>query len=469
MIDRLRSVRLRLTFWYTGALGALLLVFAAATSWFTQDRLVMELDQQLASDLATVQSVIEDNPDELDELEEHGAVARFRVSKGQETVHETTLWRALPPSAIIASESSALAFECRDANGHAFRIQHSTIEVGEQTYQIAVARDASAIEQAIRSLRRTLLFAYPVALLLAFFGGLVLADRMLAPVGVMARRVEQITAERLGERLPVANPSDEFGRLAGVFNTMLARLENSFARLRRFTADASHELRTPLTAMRSVGEVALRDSKDLSAYREAIGSMLEETDRLTHLVESLLTLTRADSGTDVLTVETVDLAAIITEVAEYLRPLAEERSQTLSVTANEGAIANVNRLTIRQAVVNLLDNAIKYTQVGGMISIACRRFKDNEIVVEVADNGPGIPREEHDRIFERFYRVDKSRSREMGGVGLGLSIARWSLEANGGTVEIESDGQSGSIFRIRLSTPRRAILGIARSGDAYSI
>jgi heavy metal sensor kinase len=295
--------------------------------------------------------------------------------------------------------------------------------------------------------------AYPIALLLAFLGGLVLADRMLAPVGAIARKAEHITAERLAERLPVVNPSDEFGRLAGVFNTMLARLESSFARLRRFTADASHELRTPLTALRSVGEVALRDSKDVSVYREAIGSMLEETDRLTRLVESLLILTRADSGAEVLTVETVDVGALITEVAEYLRPLADERSQTLSVNASASVVAEVNRLTIRQAVVNLLDNAVKYTPVGGRINVACRRSNDGAIVVEVADNGPGIPQEEQERIFERFYRVDKSRSREIGGVGLGLAIARWSVEANGGRVEVESLGEGGSVFRILLLTP----------------
>ncbi len=454
MIDRLRSVRLRLSLWYTGALGVLLLFFATGTFWFTQDRLVMELDQQLGLDMAAVQSVLADNPDELGELEEHGAVALFRVTDGQETVHDTATWRLLLRSAIDQDVPFVEGTARVAADGHAFHIRRANATVRERAYRIAVARDASAIEQAVRSLLRTLAIAYPIALLLAFLGGLVLADRMLAPVGAIARKAEHITAERLAERLPVVNPSDEFGRLAGVFNTMLARLESSFARLRRFTADASHELRTPLTAMRSVGEVALRDSKDISAHREAIGSMLEETDRLTRLVESLLMLTRADSSAEVLTVETVDVGALITDVGEYLRPLADERSQTLSVNASARVVAEVNRLAIRQAVVNLLDNAVKYTPIGGEIIVACRRSNDGAIVIEVADNGPGIPHDHQERIFERFYRVDKSRSREIAGVGLGLAIARWSIEANGGRIEVHGEVGRGSIFRVVLPTNR---------------
>jgi heavy metal sensor kinase len=285
---------------------------------------------------------------------------------------------------------------------------------------------------------------------LAIAGGYFLAARVLAPVGAMADKAREITAETLAERLPVDNAEDEFGRLATVFNDTLSRLQNAFDRLRRFTADASHELRTPLTAMRSVGEVALRNTLDIDAYRDVIGSMLEEVDRLTRLVESLLTLTRADSGKMQLTLEILDLKALAGNVTDQLRVLADEKQQDLTLQAPIAIHAKADAALLRQALMNLIHNAIKYTANGGAISVELKATNSGQAIIEVRDTGPGIPAAHRDRIFDRFYRLDASRSREEGGVGLGLAIARWAIEVNGGRIQLASDRGSGSVFQVFL-------------------
>ncbi|MGH9391033.1 MAG: sensor histidine kinase, partial [Vicinamibacteria bacterium] len=254
----------------------------------------------------------------------------------------------------------------------------------------------------------------------------------------------------LTARLPIQNPRDEFGRLAGVMNDTLARLHDAFEGLRRFTADASHELRTPLTAIRSVGEVALQRSPDEKGYREAIGSMLEEVDRLTRLVESLLTLTRGESGRVPLARSLVDLSELAASVSESLRVLAENKEQILEVAPRADVKADCDPAILRQGLVNLLHNAIKYTPRRGAIRIVVKATASREAAIEVQDTGPGIAAIHRERIFQRFYRVDSGRSRDTGGIGLGLSIARWAVEANGGRIEVDSEGGTGSIFRIVL-------------------
>jgi heavy metal sensor kinase len=290
----------------------------------------------------------------------------------------------------------------------------------------------------------------PGAIALAIVGGYLLAGRVLSPIGAMVEQARKITADSLGERLPVKNPSDEFGRLATIFNETLARLEDSFARLRRFTADASHELRTPLTAMRSVGEVALQRPLDRVAYRDVIGSMLEEVDRLTRLVETLLTLTRAESGRVQLTRQLVDLGGLATAVADSLRVLAEEKAQTLTVDAEAEIEALCDPNVLRHALSNLIDNAIKYTPEKGSVSVRVAKMSLVEGAIEVRDTGRGVAAAERERIFERFYRVDAARARDSGGLGLGLAIARWAVEAHGGRIEVESEQGKGSVFRIIL-------------------
>jgi heavy metal sensor kinase len=294
-----------------------------------------------------------------------------------------------------------------------------------------------------------LIVGLPLALGLAGFGGYFLARRALSPVERMARRAREISADRLGARIDVENPHDELGLLAQAFNETLARLERSFEQLKRFTSDASHELRTPLTAIRSVGEVGLQKDGDREHYREVIGSMLEEAGRLGRLVESLLAISRADSGQIPLAQATTGLLPLVQEASFLLDVLAEEKGQTLSLEGDDSIRVRADSVVLRQVIINLVDNAIKYSPRNGHIMVRVLRRDSLTACVEVEDCGPGIPPEHREKVFDRFYRIDEGRSREAGGAGLGLAIAKWGAEAHSGRVELASSA-AGCIFRLIL-------------------
>ena len=335
-------------------------------------------------------------------------------------------------------------------NGERVRVASRVHYIGSRPVLIRLARSEQPLWYEFAQLVTVLLLGIPAALGIAGVLGYGLARRTLVPLASMARRAEQITAERLSERLPVENPDDELGHVARVFNSTLARLEQSFEQLRRFTSDASHELRTPLTAIRSVGEVGLQKGGSAEYYRDIIGSMLEETNRLTRLVDSLLTISRADAGTIRLTPSNIPFLELARESATLLEVLAEEKGQKLSVEGDESVVVYGDRLILRQALVNLIDNAVKYSPAGGRIQVRVTRNGKHDAIVEVTDSGPGIDAEHRDKIFQRFYRVDKARSREDGGAGLGLSIVKWAVEAHQGQIELESERDTGATFRIRL-------------------
>jgi heavy metal sensor kinase len=347
-------------------------------------------------------------------------------------------------------------------SGARLRVRGAPYPVGGETVLIRVARSEARLHHELGEFLAGMALGLPLAVALACAGGYLLSGRALAPVGRMAAQARTITADRLAERLPVDNPGDELGQLGTVFNDTLARLERSFETLRRFTADVAHELRTPLTALKSVGEVGLRDSDDEATCREIIGSMLEEADRLARLVDTLLVLTRADGSKHEVHRERLDIAPFAREIVALLEVLAEERGQSVAIEGEEGIFALADPLVLRQALINILDNAIKYSPGEASIRIVALRH-NSEAVLDVIDRGPGIPAEHQDRIFERFYRVDKARSRETGGVGLGLAIARWAVEANGGTIELKSEVGQGSRFRIRLPlAPQQTVLETKR-------
>lgn len=443
------SVRIGLTLWYSAALACIIIAFALGVYFFVQASLLQQIDRQLERDFATVARVVRDEPNEMNELAQHGSVNLFQVFEGDEVVVDTDDWsRAGLEKA--PTPSSGIPWSWTAPNGLPYRLKQSTVTAIGHVYLVRVAEDEQTLRQAMHSMAIILLLGIPVALIAAAIGGYFLAGRVLSPVAAMAAKAGLITADRLSERLVVENPDDEFGRLATVFNQTFARLEGSFERLRRFTADASHELRTPLTALRSVGEVGLQENIDAVACREVIASMLEEADRLTKLVDSLLTLSRADAGPVATRREPTDLAALAVEVADCLQVLAEEKGQSLVVDAAEPVFAEIDPTTMRQALINLVDNAVKYSPQQGHVRVVVRRTAAGEANIEVIDDGPGIPKDHQARIFDRFYRVDKGRSRDMGGTGLGLAITRWAVEVNDGRIELESAEGHGSSFRIVL-------------------
>ena len=420
------SVRTRLSLWHAGVLAIIICLFSAGTLLFVRARLYRALDEQLRQDLATIDKVYREETGDLGELDNRMGMTLFEVAEGQTVVYRTANW---PPPAAK---------------------RYRTMTAADPAHRISVARDETALRQTLWTLTVILVTGIPCAMALAMAGGYLLAGRVLAPVGAMADTARRITAESLSARLPVENPHDEFGRLAVVFNETLSRLDIAFEQLRRFTADASHELRTPLTGIRSVGEVALQRPLSTQEYRDVIASMLEEVDRLTRLVENLLLLTRAEAGRIPMKPVVVDLTELVASVSDTLRVLADEKNQEWTVDIAEHVTAACDASILRLAVTNVMYNAIKYTPNKGEIRVAARRSTLGDAVIEIQDTGPGIAVTHRERIFERFYRVDDARSREAGGIGLGLAIARWAVEANGGRIELESEEGHGAMFRIVL-------------------
>ena len=357
-----------------------------------------------------------------------------------------TAWYMAVLSIMLVAYATATYLAVR----HEFREQLER-ELHEQVEAVSSEPEAALeerLQQQLREILVVLALGLPLIVVLAGLGGYVLARRALSPIDDLAGEARRITAERLHERLSVPNEKDEIGRLAAVINDTFARLESSFDQLRRFTADASHELRTPLSVIRGIGENVLRETRTPPEYKDAMGSMLEEVDRLTRLVDTLLKLSRGDAGTIRLAHDVLDLGDLTREVVSSLGILAEERQQRFQVVAAENVRVSADRLVLRDAITNVVDNAIKYGPSRSTIDVRVDGDA-HQATVTVTDSGPGIPAEHRERIFDRFYRVDEGRSRDMGGTGLGLAIARWAVEANGGRISFEG-AATGSVFRIVL-------------------
>lgn len=442
------SIRVRLTLWSTVILTAIIAIFSMVIYTASAVGLRAGSQRKVNEAIEIVMAVIQDEVEDLEDLEEHAVVDLFSVHLQDMVVYETSDWRASSLKDMSVPDGPSVSSNRQTKDGLIYRLRAESVMAHGQTYTVAVAVDETTTEYSLQALRSVLVLGIPIALLLSLAGGYFLTGRLLSPVVGMVEQAKQINADRLNERLAVTNPTDELGQLATVFNEALGRLEDAFARLRRFASDASHELRTPLTALRSVGEVALQEDLTTTAYRDVIGSMLEEVDRLVRLVENLLTLTRGDSGKCTVTKQVMDLRKEVDEVVDNLSVLAEEKHQDILVVSKEPVLVDLDATLLRHAVLNLVDNAIKYTPPDGNIRIVVKRNEDNTAVLEVIDEGPGIPEECHEMVFERFTRIDKGRTREAGGTGLGLAIAKWAIEANGGRIELESMAGKGSTFRL---------------------
>ena len=334
-------------------------------------------------------------------------------------------------------------------NGAHLRVLQRDIEVDGQRVIARAALSEDQAERDLRTLLGVMAIGLPLAIALSGLGGYLLAGHALRPISRMIFEARSIHAERLDARLPIANPNDELGNLALTFNDLFSRLERSFEQLKRFTSDASHELRTPLAVIRSIGEVGLREHHNEHRYREIIGSMLEEIDRLTLLIEGLLTLTRADSGQMSIAFNPINIAELVEQVFLQLQVLAEEKRQLLELNSNGPVWISGDGSILRRAVVNIVDNAIKYTPEEGTVLVKIGTC-GNMAFITVEDEGHGIPSTHQEKIFDRFYRMDAARTRSEGGYGLGLAIARWAVEAHSGSIKVSSSSSSGSVFRIEL-------------------
>ena len=321
---------------------------------------------------------------------------------------------------------------------------------GSARYVVEVGVSNLRTEGTLRQVLIMMAIGLPIGVCFAVTGGFVLVRRALKPVEQIAHKAEDITQHNLSQRLPVVQTGDELERLSISLNHMISRLEDSIQSSKQFVADASHELRTPLTVLRGELEGLAQDQQLRPHTRETLGSMLEEVDRLAEIVEGLLALSRLDAGEANSECVPFDLGELAATTADQMSLLAEDKNITVICDTSPGVNVEGDRARMKQVVVNLLDNAIKYTPSGGRVCLKITH-DDSYAILEVADDGIGIPQEALPHVFKRFYRVDGSRSREQGGAGLGLSIVKSICTAHGAQVEVASVSGKGSRFRIKQS------------------
>ncbi|MGD1084745.1 MAG: ATP-binding protein [Verrucomicrobiota bacterium] len=466
-----RSIRFRLIIWYAGLLTAVFLLFGVALYQVLRGYLERNLAETLLrrSDQIAV-SLLSD----LDKTGERYVAdeiqSRYAPEKYDRFIRVTK-----PDGRVLYASGPAASFDptgLRPLVVGAVQgdfTQKETLPDGTRllmTIKVHQARDGerfliesgapmAPIDTILSHLLFSLLLGVPLVGLVAVGGGYFLVGRALAPVVRIAQSAEQITLHNLNERLPLPDTGDELEHLSLALNRMIARLSQALEHNRRFLADASHELRTPLAALRGEMESVVGETSAPPDLRDRVGSALEEVDRLAKIVDALFAISRLDAGEAHQEWARFDLAPLAAATRDQMSLLAEDKGISVACNARGGVSVEGDRSRVKQVVVNLLDNAIKYTPAGGAISLNVHA-RDDKAIIEVVDTGIGIPAAALPHIFDRFFRVDKARSREMGGAGLGLAIVKSICAAHGGRVTVESIEGKGSRFEVQLPLARPA-------------
>ena len=452
------SVRIRLTLWYAGVLAVSLIAFALLVYYAAANVFYQRQDEALRSTAETVASAY------MQELEEEQSISKAnevvlaemvfpnRYVEVTDASGRVVAWSANLTGRVLAIPAASLASARQQKTSFAvinnLRVAVVPLSPGKELGYAAVAEPLSVIDEGLRRLRRDFFAGVPLILLLASLGGYFLARKSLSPIALMNRQTQRITAENLSARLDVMNERDELGGLALTINDLLARLENSFTEQQRFVADASHELRTPLAVLRGETEVSLAQSRSIDEYKASLNLIKDEAERLSRIVEDLFVLARQPADRRAVSRQPVRLDKIVEECGRAAQVLAAQKSLKLTVAPGTPLSLNGDDELLQRMILNLLDNAVKYTPAGGEISVELKP-SNGDARLTVRDNGIGIPARDQPHVFDRFYRVDKARSRALGGAGLGLSIARQIAEAHGGTVSVESSA-GGSVFTVEL-------------------
>jgi two-component system OmpR family sensor kinase len=451
------SIRTRLTLWYT----AVLAVFIAALSVIVYAVLAFNLTASLDRTLqdtanrvvssARVRPFFDIQVITIPELDVFGSNVYIEViDQGGQIARESanlqSFASALDDVGLRRVESDRQpVYRNVKTGGAELRVLTVPLTVNDQVVgylQVGAVREQ--VDIALNLLLAVLVVGGLGATVAAAIVGRLLAGRALRPVDAITQTALAISrADDLDKRIPEIGPQDEVGRLARTFNVMLDRLEGLFRGQQRFIADISHELRTPLTTIRGNVDLMRRMK---SVDEESLNAIQAESDRMTRMVGDLLLLAQADAGQTVRR-ERVELDTLMLEVYRQMRPMAEGIDLSISEEDQAVVMGDIDRL--KQLLLNLVDNARKYTPKGGKVTVGLRR-EAGWAVLTVADTGMGIPTQELPHIFERFYRVDKARSRAAGGAGLGLSIVQWIVQAHGGKIGVQSEPNRGTTFTVRL-------------------
>lgn len=451
-----RSIRLQLAAAITGSL-AVILTLATLISYVTvNDMLFRNVDATLSRRMQFLSDYLDKNPNVQtvaqkfyrDSVAIDQTVYLQIVARGDNDVIGPTIFSApalagqkLPTSLLRTSGTIKLLHE--DARYLTF---------ASSWYYMTVAVPVGDIDESLRALRITFVIAVPISLIVTLLIGYTIARRGLRPIDNATAAARRITSQNLRERLPSPKNNDEVGRLVQTLNAMIGRLEESFNSISEFTTNAAHELRTPLTILRGELEIELRKLNHVpeqEAQKTLIESNIEEVNRLIRIVENLFTLSRADSKDLTLSLREVKLNELLEKLSGKAEILASSKSIGIRLDIESKCTVIADHETLTQVVLNLTENAVKYSPAGSMITLRLQRHGDHA-VLSVIDKGIGIDKEHSEKIFERFYRIDKARSRAEGGTGLGLAIAHSIIKAHNGMIRVESTPGEGSKFTITL-------------------
>ena len=464
-----KTIKFKMTLWYVAILGVILFCFSLFLYLTLADSLYKGLDNKIRTMAEIVASSTRSpfgagtSMADLDQImtERFGIrpLGRFiqildesgRIGEKSTNLRDVQI--PISVQTMKAASKGVITFETVQVM-EKYPLRVVTMPIMENEKMVGIVQVGSSlegVEEALEQLLLILLIAVPAALLIASAGGLFLANKALRPVDAITRIARRIGSGDLSQRIRIKRVNDELGRLASTFNEMIAKLEKSFHQVKRFTADASHELKTPLTILRGEVEVGLKKKRGLKEYQRILASNLEEINRMSRIVEDLLTLSRADMGELIMEREEIELSALAREVWEDLQLLAKKKRIQLKFMDNGFTRVEGDPLFLRQLILNITENGLKYTRAGGEVAVKVKGDRDQGVVrLLVADTGVGIPQKDLKRIFDRFYRVDGARSRETGGTGLGLSICQWIAQAHEGRIAVESKVGKGSTFTVTL-------------------
>ena len=448
------GIRVQLTVWYSLILAVSLAAFGCVAylgmDYGIRETMRAEL-QQRAEGVRDI--IIEDGPqgraaleDEVKEFADGlGSGGRVRVADSSGPIFSSP---GMDPLKQPANRPTNKPWR-QTVDGVPFLVLRQDMSVGGSTYDVSIAVATGVLQRALERGSLLLLFTAPLFLVVAACGGYWMSRRALEPVDRMTQAARNIGAQNLSNRLDVPPTRDELARLAGTLNQMLARLEAAFQRIAQFTADASHELRTPVAVLRTAAELALRKPRTEREYQDTLSQVLREVDRISELIEKLLTLARADSGGAQVKMERTDLNAILSAAYDGTKWRALEKGVALSFNTGPPVWVQAEPTSMERLLLILLDNAVKYTPSGRDVRAGVST-ENGFAIAEIQDSGIGISGEDIPHIFERFFRADRARSREFGGTGLGLAIGRWIAEAHGGEIRARSELGKGSVFQVRL-------------------
>ncbi len=454
-------IRLKLTAWYFAVLGVTLTLFGGIAYFAMQESIEATVDESLRDQAHGIRELmtqflpegterVADELREHSELEEEGDLSQVSDEDGHWIYRSSLMERYGVPSTGIGKPALA-SLRLKDMP---LRVLTSEAKLGGRTYRIQVAVPMDDFYDALDHFKWMLFLLSPLLLILASAGGYWMSRRALRPVDEINKGAQSITSKNLSSRLSVPQSHDELQRLSETLNAMLQRLESAFKRITQFTADASHELRTPVALMRTTAEISLRKPRDQDEYREALTQILRELEKTSALIEKLMLLARADAGAEALQFARIDLIGSLRDACQQGQTLAEAKQVCFqSEIGNSHVFVEGDEHALERLFLILIDNAVKYTQPGGQVTASLAE-SNGFAVIELRDNGIGIPEDDLPHIFERLYRADKARSRDLGGVGLGLAIGQWIAQAHGGLVEVQSKPGHGSVFRVRLPISR---------------